>query len=190
MSEPPLYRPRGESLDRAATVAIGRVARAARLAHGWTLEEVAERGDLDVRSLQRIERGTGNPTVATVVRLSSALGVAPARLFAGSVDFRDAGAAVSPPFRTTPPPSPTTHLSSDALVAGRVHSLRLAREWSQHDLAARAGVSASAVQTLEAQRKSPTLRTLDAIARALEVAVHEILTPAIIVKTRARAGRR
>jgi ribosome-binding protein aMBF1 (putative translation factor) len=47
-------------------------ARALRLARGWTLEEAAERADVDVRHVQLLETGTANPTTATLLRLARA----------------------------------------------------------------------------------------------------------------------
>lgn len=62
---------------------------------------------------------------------------------------------------------------------------------SQHDLAAQAAVSQGAVQAVEARTKSPTLRTLDALAAAFGLAPHELLAPAPKARMpRARAGRR
>jgi transcriptional regulator with XRE-family HTH domain len=52
-------------------------------------------------------------------------------------------------------------------------------------------VSQGAVQAVEARTKSPTLRTLDALAAAFGLAPHELLAPAPKARMpRARAGRR
>jgi transcriptional regulator with XRE-family HTH domain len=81
------------------------------------------------------------------------------------VERFDAGSMGQPP------------VSSDEALAHRVRALRQGRGWSQADLARRADVSQGAVQGLEARTKSPTLRTLDAVARALGVAPHALLLP-------------
>lgn len=50
--------------------ALGARVRALRHAAGWTLEEAAERCDMDWKHLQKIEAGTLNVTLVTLVRLS------------------------------------------------------------------------------------------------------------------------
>jgi ribosome-binding protein aMBF1 (putative translation factor) len=60
---------------------IGANVRRRRLRVGLTQEALAEAADLDVRFLQRVERGETNIGVAAVVALADALGVAPGLLF-------------------------------------------------------------------------------------------------------------
>ncbi len=202
---------RRRSLDEEADAArrtLGRNARALRLAAGLTLEDLAGRGDLDVRLIQRVEGGKSNPTVATLVRLAVALDVDLAFLFSTKLAAKPSAepddAAATHPLGSLsdegddalvrdgrPGPGAAASVgTSDELLALRVRGLRVARDWSQAALAARAGLSESAVQTIEGSRKSPTLRTVEAIALALETPVHEILSPTPAPKTRARAGRR
>lgn len=52
-----------------------------RLKRGLTQEALAEMADLDLRFVQRIERGTTNLSVSVLVSLSEALDVAPTALF-------------------------------------------------------------------------------------------------------------
>ena len=68
-------------------------------------------------------------------------------------------------------------VSSDEAVAAAVRWQRVQRDWSQAELAARAGLSQGAVQSVEAATKSPTLRTLDAIASSLDVTSRDLLEP-------------
>jgi len=49
--------------------------------HDWTQETLAERADVDVKYLQRVERGTVNLSVCVLVALAEALGVRPSALF-------------------------------------------------------------------------------------------------------------
>ena len=58
----------------------GNVVRA-RVRAGLTQEKLAELADLDLRFLQRVERGKTNLSVAVVVALADALGVSPGSLF-------------------------------------------------------------------------------------------------------------
>ena len=53
--------------------ALGLQVRALRQAKGWTLEEAAEKGDLDLKHWQKIEAGTINVTLVTLVRIAEGL---------------------------------------------------------------------------------------------------------------------
>lgn len=55
--------------------------RLARVRLGMTQEQLAEAADLDLRFLQRTERGAVNPSVLTLVALAGALRVTPGSLF-------------------------------------------------------------------------------------------------------------
>jgi transcriptional regulator with XRE-family HTH domain len=50
--------------------ALGLRIRALREAQGWTLEKAAERCDLDLKHLQKIEAGMLNVTLVTLVRVA------------------------------------------------------------------------------------------------------------------------
>jgi transcriptional regulator with XRE-family HTH domain len=154
-----------------------------RLARGWTLEETAERADLDVRHVQQIEAGKGNPTTLTLLRLCRGLRVSVVEMLGAS----DQGSAPRP---YPPIPAETlmfladvsgaasrrpkiqqdaTLASSDEACSTNVRRLRIARDWSQSELAHRAGLSQGAIQSIEAGTKCPSLRTLDLVAAALGV---------------------
>lgn len=60
--------------------ALGRRIRRLRLERSLTLEEVATRSGCSVGSLSQIERGIGNPSFATLVKISHALDISVARL--------------------------------------------------------------------------------------------------------------
>ena len=62
---------------------------------GLTQDDLIERTHLDRRHLQRIERGTENITIETLVALANALEVAPAKLLRA--------ARLAPPRRGRPP---------------------------------------------------------------------------------------
>jgi len=55
--------------------------RALRQAKGWTLEEAAEKGDMDLKHWQKIEAGTINVTLVTLVRIAEGLGETVGSLF-------------------------------------------------------------------------------------------------------------
>jgi transcriptional regulator with XRE-family HTH domain len=54
---------------------IGTRVRQHRTARGWTLDELADRSGVSRRMLITIEHGEGNPSIATLLRISDALGV-------------------------------------------------------------------------------------------------------------------
>src|SRR4051794_4430837 len=54
---------------------IGARIRQHRTAHGWTLDDLADRSGVSRRMLITIEHGGGNPSIATLLRISDALGV-------------------------------------------------------------------------------------------------------------------
>jgi transcriptional regulator with XRE-family HTH domain len=54
---------------------IGACVRQHRTAHGWTLDDLADRSGVSRRMLITIEHGEGNPSIATLLRISDALGV-------------------------------------------------------------------------------------------------------------------
>lgn len=56
----------------------------------------------------------------------------------------------------------------------RIRAARVAKGWSQHELAARAGVSRQQVSSIEAGRHVPSVTAALAIARALQVSVEDM----------------
>jgi len=54
---------------------IGERVRQHRTARGWTLDELTDRSGVSRRMLISIEHGQGNPSIATLLRISDALGV-------------------------------------------------------------------------------------------------------------------
>jgi DNA-binding XRE family transcriptional regulator len=58
-----------------------------------------------------------------------------------------------------------------AVFARNVQKARRARHWSQAELAAKSGVSRSAVGTVETQANGPSLEVAVKLARALEATV-------------------
>lgn len=54
--------------------AIGSRVRDRRIERGWTLDELAERSGVSRRMVVNVEQGASNPSIATLLRLSDALG--------------------------------------------------------------------------------------------------------------------
>jgi transcriptional regulator with XRE-family HTH domain len=57
------------------TRAIGGRVRQGRGSRGWTLDQLAERSGVSRRMLVGIEQGSANPSIATLLRISDALGI-------------------------------------------------------------------------------------------------------------------
>lgn len=60
---------------RDVAAAIAARVRSGRTDRGWTLDELAERSGISRRMLVNIEQGSTNPSIATLLRISDALGV-------------------------------------------------------------------------------------------------------------------
>lgn len=60
-------------------------------------------------------------------------------------------------------------------TAMRIRQLRIEREMSQRELAARSGISRGYLTRLEAAQQDPTLGTLERLAKALKVPVEKLL---------------
>ena len=71
---PPRRRSRPRSPEHAA---LGEAIRRLRVAGGLAQEELADRMDTDFTQVGGIERGTRNPSYATLVRVARALGTRP-----------------------------------------------------------------------------------------------------------------
>ena len=54
---------------------IGRRVRAGRTGRGWTLDQLARRSGVSRRMVVNVEQGSANPSIATLLRLSDALGI-------------------------------------------------------------------------------------------------------------------
>ena len=57
----------------------------------------------------------------------------------------------------------------------KIKKLRLEKGWSQERLAKEAGLAQSFIHAVETGKKSPTMRSLRKIARALEVPIEELI---------------
>jgi transcriptional regulator with XRE-family HTH domain len=65
---------------REVTVAVGRNVRAERLRKTWTLDDLAARSGVSKGMLVQVEQARTNPSIATICRLATALGVSMASL--------------------------------------------------------------------------------------------------------------
>jgi len=73
--------PRRESKPRSSEhAALGEAVRVLRVEAGLSQEALADAAHVHITLLGGLERGTGNPNYATVVKLSRALGLTPGAL--------------------------------------------------------------------------------------------------------------
>lgn len=79
----PLQEDRDDASFEAARAEFGLRVRAARHAQGKSLESLAEGSALHWSFVSRVERGRGNVTLRSLLRLASALEVDPGELVAG-----------------------------------------------------------------------------------------------------------
>lgn len=61
------------------------------------------------------------------------------------------------------------------LLGQRIRELRMAKNWRQIDLAEQAGINENYVSDLEIGKKEVCLRTLQAVASALELKIAELM---------------
>jgi transcriptional regulator with XRE-family HTH domain len=74
------------SHDLALVALIGERVRGRRRSRGWTLDELASRSGVSRRMLVNVEQGSVNASIATLLRLSDALGIGLPALVAPSTD--------------------------------------------------------------------------------------------------------
>jgi transcriptional regulator with XRE-family HTH domain len=86
----------GRSYQRAVAALGGRVRRL-RIARGWTLEKAAEAADMDPTQLAKIEAGTINVTLVTLVRIAEGFAVDLPALFSPRFHARSRKAPVRQP---------------------------------------------------------------------------------------------
>lgn len=154
-------RPRDDSGQDVVAAFAARV-REERLRRGWTLEHAAEVCSVEARHLQAIEGGEANVTLRTLDRLEGGLG--PLRRVGADAPL---------------PPAAAIQVSAEdwTCVGAHVASFRIARGGTQHQLAAESALSLSVIQSIERAQKSPTLRSLFAVANALAVPAARLVVP-------------
>ena len=64
-----------ETVAESLSSALGARVRQGRQARGWTLDQLAEAAGVSRRMLVTVEQGASNPSMATLLRISGALGV-------------------------------------------------------------------------------------------------------------------
>ena len=125
----------------------------------------------DPRQLRRMEHGQANISVDSLLKLAAALELSVVHLWADELPEVPAPKARPPRRPRRPTRTPTE------LLSARVVELREQQGLTQRDLSDRSGMSLSLVRGIENGRNSPTLRSLEGLARALGVEVVGLLSP-------------
>ena len=128
-----------------------------------TLQQLADRMETDPRNLRRIERGQTNLSADSLLRLAAALEVQLVHLWVD--ELPPVPTPREPPARRPRRPQKGPPRTPSAVLAERVISLRDRDGLTQQQLATRSGVSVSLVRGIENGRNSPTLRSLEHLAR-------------------------
>jgi len=148
-------------------VRLGPEVRAAREALGMSIEEAAERMEIDARHLRRIEASETDVRVGSLLRIARGLGVSGSVLLARAEAI--APRAIAPLNASHADGSGPTAAPGPDRVAANVVALRRGKRLTQSELAGRAGLSLFTVQSIERGRHAATLRSLTALAAALGV---------------------
>jgi transcriptional regulator with XRE-family HTH domain len=166
--------------------ALGEVCLGRRRELDLGVEQLAGRMGVDARQVRRIERGQANVTFETLVALATGLERLPSDLLAQverALILED-GAAAATKGRAqaahaepamvghgVPSDEPLHRALGLAVAAFRRHG-RL----TQRELASAAGLSLSAIQSVESGRHAPTTLTLETLALALKCDVLDLFT--------------
>ncbi len=181
--EPPARRPFGTG---DALRALGNVCLSRRQELDLGVEQLAGRMGVDPRQVRRIERGQANVTFDTLTALATGLERMPSEVLA-SVEralmapegVRGANAAplsganaaaVAMDGHGIPSAELPLHRSLGVTVA----TFRRHARMTQRDLASAAGLSLSAIQSVESGRHAPTTLTLETLSKALRCDVMDL----------------
>jgi transcriptional regulator with XRE-family HTH domain len=157
--------------------------RARRHELAFGVEQAAGRMELEARQLRRIEKGEANITFDSLLRLSAGLDLRASELLR-AIEGVLLGSERDK--RTSTVPVPEAAIAAAPGAGERRHAIhssvgeevarrRALLRQTQRGLARLAGVSLSAVQSVERGRHAPTTQTLEALADALQCHVSELL---------------
>lgn len=133
-------------------IRLGRIIRDAREGQGWTQDYVAKQARVHPMYLSQVERGYYLPSNDVLLRLESFLHLSPGIL------------------AESPKEIPIYH------IGDLIRRLRLQKEWTQEQLAAKAGVTDGAISFHETGMSLPDLGTLERLAKVFGVDI-ELFRP-------------
>ena len=154
-----------------STSAIGGALKAARVAKGWSREQLAEKLDVHPSSIGYWERGQGWPDPAHHKKLSTLLNIPVERLT--PPDGPRAKGGNNGQYRGKGPKS-----AAHAKVGKVIADAREAKELSVQDTAQKLGVSDASVYAWENGRWAPHGKVADKLAKLLAVPLDQLKLPA------------
>jgi transcriptional regulator with XRE-family HTH domain len=116
--------------------------------------ELGNRLGINLDAVTHIEKRGNTPRPQTIHLYAAALGVEPRVLW---------------------PEVPESIVPEDYSIADRIRQHRLARGWTQTDLAKRLGIAQNAISQLEKGNHNPRADTLARLARAFEITLDDLL---------------
>jgi transcriptional regulator with XRE-family HTH domain len=181
--EPLAHRPFSTST---ALRALGEICLLRRRELDLGVEQLAGRMGVDARQVRRIERGEANLTFETLVALATGLERLPSDVLVHverSLMLTDGGEGAATRCTRAVSDAPSigghgspikepVHRSLGLAVAAFRRHARL----TQRELAGAAGLSLSAIQSVESGRHAPTTLTLDTLAQALKCDVTDFFS--------------
>lgn len=150
---------------------------------GYGVEQAAGRMGLEPRQLRRIERGEANLTLDSLLCLAAGLDRAPSALLRELEESIGSGTASVVAHESSSVAEGTRAIDADdppsfrSWLAREVVARRRALHLTQRQLASRALLSMSAVQSVERGRHAPTTQTLEALASALGCSLADLMQP-------------
>jgi transcriptional regulator with XRE-family HTH domain len=182
--EPPARRPFGTA---DALRALGEVCLARRHELDLGVEQLAGRMGVDPRQVRRIERGQANVTFDTLTALATGLERLPSEVLAsveralmvpdvhrGAPPAGRAGEASAASAGNDGHGIPSTQQPLHRALGVTVATFRRHARMTQRDLASAAGLSLSAIQSVESGRHAPTTLTLETLSKALRCDVMDL----------------
>lgn len=124
--------------------------------------------DIDARHLRRIEASESDVRVGSLLRIARGLGVSGSVLLARAEALAPRAVVERSDEGTQAAATGLVSAGPDR-VAANVVALRRGKRLTQSELAEKAGLSLFTVQSIERGRHAATLRSLTALARALDI---------------------
>jgi transcriptional regulator with XRE-family HTH domain len=168
---PPARRPRGwqPASWTVPAIVLGARLRAARLAAGLTVAQVAQTADAAVGSVEAWEQGQHRPQRRSLARLARLLGLPYDELLTLG-DY--------PPKRPTPPGRRERLIPQHTAAhffGGRIAAAREAHGWTIDDLAGRTGKTRTTVRRWEAGLQRPPRHLVRRLAALLDIASEDLM---------------
>lgn len=177
--------PKRSTYKAAEREVFGRNVRAARLAMGWNQTELGYRIVSDANYVRLVETGRVNVSIDRMAALACAFEQPLYKLLESSFTMSKSSDASPPTGITESREIATCKLpSSGGRIPGamerrifgeNIRSARLAREWTQEEVARQLGFTVSTIPPTEAGRTNVSIDRMAAFANLFEMPLHRLL---------------